>query len=326
MSNKYLEKIAEDSISRAKLFDGMKHLNPDYYEGRRAGLGDSARAAGSSALIGAGLGAGATAAIGSVIPASHLLRGNNTLARLSLGRLGKHSLIGAGIGAAGLGATSLLKRYGSMKRTEAFDNKANALGISPEDRKHYVEEYNAFDDDLPASETAQRVHALMHSKQASDKEYRGPSYGAALGGSAVGTLAGLGLAYHGINAGDRAELDYLKSIGKEHLFDPKTKYRALPRDVAKIGSRRLNAGVFIGLVSPAVGLAAIPAIAAHRQYQDYKSGNKDPHYGRGALLGGMAGTLAVQNWHPAIGILGGAAAGLGAVGLNHLHNKWSNHE
>jgi len=163
-------------------------------------------------------------------------------------------------------------------------------------------------------------------KIAEQTEYRGPSYGSALGVAVAGRLAGVGLARHGMSVGDRAELNYLKSIGKEHLFDPKTKYRALPRDVAKIGSRRLNAGVFIGLVSPAVGLAAIPAIAAHRQYQDYKSGNKDPHYGRGALLGGMAGTLAVQNWHPAIGILGGAAAGLGAVGLNHLHNKWSNHE
>ena len=315
MSNKYVEKIAEDSISRAKLFDGMKHLNSDYYEGRRAGLGDSARAAGSSALIGAGLGVGATAAIGSVIPASHLLRGNNTLARLSLGRLGKHSLIGAGIGAAGLGATSLLKRYGSMKRTEAFDNKANALGISPEDRKHYVEEYNAFDDDLPASETAQRVHALMHSKQASDKEYRGPSYGAALGGSAVGTLAGLGLAYHGINAGDRAELDYLKSIGKEHLFDPKNQYPGLPRDVAKIGNKRLIGGLGVLLSST----AAVPAIAAHRQYQDLKSGNTDSHYLRSALLGGVAGGLAPTK-HLTVGR--GALAGLGASAANQIYQHY----
>jgi len=325
MSNKYLEKIASSDISRDALFKGVKHLNTDYYDGQRAGVGDSARAAGWSALYGAGLGGGGVAAMGSVIPVSHLIRGNTALAKLSLGGVGRKSLIGAGIGAAGLGATSLLRRYGSMKRTEAFDNKANALGISPEDRKHYVEEYNAFDDDLPASETAQRVHALMHNKQASDYEYSGPSNWQTAGLTAAGLGGGGALIGSAVNGVITPEIyGHLAKGNHQPFIDRMQAIEA----IAKKGNGAINADPILrraamksagGIALSGLALSLPVGVAAHRQYQDFQSGNPDSHYLRSALLGGVAGGLAPTK-HLTVGR--GALAGLGASAANQIYQHY----
>ena len=325
MSNKYLEKIASSDISRDALFKGVKHLNTDYYDGQRAGVGDSARTAGWSALYGAGLGGGGVAALGSVIPASHLIRGNTALAKLSLGGVGRKSLIGAGIGAAGLGATSLLRRYGSMKRTEDFDSKANALGISPEDRKHYVEEYNAFNDDLPASETAQRVHALMHSKQASDYEYSGPSNWQTAGLTAAGLGGSSALLGSAVNDVITPEIRH--GLANQNMLPLMLRMRELTESAKNgMGGVKSNPLAYKvarkGAGAVALGGLALSlpvGVAAHRQYQDFQSGNPDSHYLRSALLGGVAGGLAPTK-HLTVGR--GALAGLGASAANQIYQHY----
>lgn len=162
------------------------------------------------------------------------------------------------------------------------------------------------------------------SKQASDTEYSGPSNwqtagivgagvlgSAALGARAVHVLDKT-LKPHGLSNVNLAELRKLPSYQREALHpDVKNALDAIDKATSYVG------------IPAAVGMASVPAVALHRQYQDYKSGNKDPHYGRGALLGSIAGTTALGT---SFGAITGAAAGLGAVGLNHLHNKWSNHE
>lgn len=167
------------------------------------------------------------------------------------------------------------------------------------------------------------VNSLMN-KKASDTEYSGPSNwqtagmvgagilgSAALGARAVHVLDKT-LKPHGLSNVNLAELRNIHWRDAESLHpDVQSALKSLERSTAIAG------------VPAAVGMASIPAVALHRQYQDYKSGNKDPHYGRGALLGGMAGVTALNT---PLGLLGGTVAGLGAVGLNHLHNKWSNHE
>lgn len=161
-------------------------------------------------------------------------------------------------------------------------------------------------------------------KIAEQTEYSGPSNwqtaglvgagilgSAALGARAVHVLDKT-LKPHGLSKVNLAELRNIHWRDAESLHpDVQSALKSLERSTAIAG------------VPAAVGMASIPAVALHRQYQDYKSGNKDPHYGRGALLGGMAGVTALNT---PLGLLGGTVAGLGAVGLNHLHNKWSNHE
>lgn len=325
MSNKYLEKIASSDISRDALFSDVKHLNTDYYDGQRAGLGDSARAAGLSAIYGAGLGGGAAAALGSVVPAYHALGGRPATAKLALKRLGRNSLASAGIGAAGLAGVSLLKRYGSMKRTEAFDNKANALGISPEDRKHYVEEYNAFDDDLPASETAQRVHALMHNKQASDTEYRGLSGWQTAGLTAAGLGGGGALIGSAVNDVITPEIQH--SLANQNMQPLIDRMKALTESARNgVGGIKANPLAYkvarkgAGAVTLSGLALALPVgVAAHRQYQDFQSGNPDSHYLRSALLGGVAGGLAPTK-HLTVGR--GALAGLGASAANQIYQHY----
>ena len=165
-------------------------------------------------------------------------------------------------------------------------------------------------------------------KIAEQTEYRGPSNWQTAGIVGAGILGSAALGARAVHVLDKTlkphglskvNLDELRKI--QHFQSGAGLHPEVISALEQIDKNVTTAGI-----PAAVGMASVPAVALHRQYQDYKSGNKDPHYGRGALLGGMAGTLAVQNWHPAIGILGGAAAGLGAVGLNHLHNKWSNHE
>lgn len=171
---------------------------------------------------------------------------------------------------------------------------------------------------------AGRVVKGFMNKQASDQEYSGPSNwqtagivgagilgSAALGARAVHVLDKT-LTPHGLSHVNLTELRKLPYYEREALHpDVKNALDTVDKTTSIIG------------IPAAVGIASVPAVALHRQYQDYKSGNKDPHYGRGALLGTIAGTTALNT---PLGLVGGAALGLGAVGLNHLHNKWSNHE
>lgn len=167
---------------------------------------------------------------------------------------------------------------------------------------------------------AGRVVKSFMNKQASDYEYSGPSnwqtagiVGAGiLGSAAMGARARHNLDKvlkpHGLKAANIAELR--AAYGKNKLHpEVMDAMKTVDEATSNIG------------IPAALGLSAIPAVALHRQYQDYKSGNKDPHYGRGALLGSVAGTAALGT---PLGLMGGAAAGLGAVGLNHAHNKYMN--
>jgi len=150
-------------------------------------------------------------------------------------------------------------------------------------------------------------------------EYSGPSYGAALGGSALGTAAGIGSVWHGANASGQAQLKYLKDSGLEHLVGTDKGWETLPNSIKKIGTKRLYGGLGLAGASALGGMAAIPAIAAYRQYQDYKSGNPESHYLRSALLGGVAGGLAPTK-HLTVGR--GALAGLGASAANQIYQHY----
>lgn len=166
---------------------------------------------------------------------------------------------------------------------------------------------------------AGRVVKSLMDKKASDKEYRGPSYGAVIGGSALGTSAGLSLLGTSISANNKARMDYLRGAGMEHLYDSLDEERVIPKNIRGIGVKRSYAGLGLAGASLAAGVAAIPAIAAHRQYQDLKSGNTDSHYLRSALLGGVAGGLAPTK-HLTVGR--GALAGLGASAANQIYQHY----
>lgn len=145
----------------------------------------------------------------------------------------------------------------------------------------------------------------------SDYEYSGPSNWQTAGLTAAGLGGATGLLGYGTNienAVDKARASGHGNWGKvKSLSAAAGRYRTAANTLA------------------AASLATPAAVALHRQYQDYKSGNKDPHYGRGALIGASM----IAAGAPAFGatlfeMAGGAAAGLGAVGLNHAHNKYMN--
>ena len=167
------------------------------------------------------------------------------------------------------------------------------------------------------------VNSLMN-KKASDTEYSGPSNWQTAGIVGAGILGSAALGARAVHVLDKT----LKPHGLSHVNVsdlrslPYYQREALHPDVKNALDTVDKATSIVGIPA-AVGMASVPAVALHRQYQDYQSGNKDPHYGRGALLGSIAGTTALGT---PLGLLGGTVAGLGAVGLNHLHNKWSNHE
>lgn len=143
----------------------------------------------------------------------------------------------------------------------------------------------------------------------SDTEYSGPSNWQTAGLTAAGLGGATGLLGYGTNienAVDKARASGHGNWGKvKSLSAAAGRYRTAANTLA------------------AASLATPAAVALHRQYQDYKSGNKDPHYGRGALIGASM----IAAGAPAFGatlfeLASGTAAGLGAVGLNHAHNKY----
>jgi len=160
------------------------------------------------------------------------------------------------------------------------------------------------------------VNGFMN-KQASDPEYSGPSNWQTAGLTAAGMLGSAALGVRAIHNLDKVLKPHgLKAANMAELKAAYNKKQLHPEVMGALKNMD-EASSSMG-VPAALGLAAVPAVALHRQYQDYQSGNKDPHYGRGALLGTIAGTAALGN--PIVG----AAAGLGAVGLNHAHNKYMN--
>lgn len=152
MSNKYLEKIAEDltveQINKGRTYGTNPFLNPDYYKGDRASMTDSLK---TGVPLGAAIGG---AYVGGISAAAAHMMGAAPVAR-------KAGLIGAGVGAAGLGGYLGRSRYTSMKGTEAFDAHAQSRGISPEDRKKYVEARMGFDTRMPVHDDVALTHERL---------------------------------------------------------------------------------------------------------------------------------------------------------------------
>ena len=152
---------------------------------------------------------------------------------------------------------------------------------------------------------AGRVVKGFMNKQASDTEYRGLSGWQTAGLTAAG-LVGVATAMPHIRRLD----DVVRKADKGgHANWSKVKHLR-----AALG-RRTNAAA-----AALYGSMAVPgAVALHRQYQDFQSGNPDSHYLRSALLGGVAGGLAPTK-HLTVGR--GALAGLGASAANQIYQHY----
>lgn len=159
----------------------------------------------------------------------------------------------------------------------------------------------------------------------SDYEYSGPSNWQTAGLTAAGLGGGGALIGSAINDVITPEIQH--SLANQNM-QPLLDRMEVLAESAKNGLGGIKANPLAHKMARKVAGAAtlgglalsLPVgVAAHRQYQDFQSGNPDSHYLRSALLGGVAGGLAPTK-HLTVGR--GALAGLGASAANQIYQHY----
>lgn len=161
-------------------------------------------------------------------------------------------------------------------------------------------------------------------KIAEQTEYRGPSNWQTAGlttAGLMGSSAMLGSAVNDIitpeiaQSFERQDMKPLINRSRELINAARSLEGVKSNPLAYKIARKGAGAVALG----GLALSLPVGVAAHRQYQDFQSGNPDSHYLRSALLGGVAGGLAPTK-HLTVGR--GALAGLGASAANQIYQHY----